>query len=80
MKNKIGNVYENLLEMQEDLEVELEGEVFFSGLKKVPFDSSIRQLEIYNDTKSYILEIVLLDSDTAINWDESPIKLVNVYD
>ncbi len=80
MKSKIGNTYENLTEMQEDLEVLLEGEVFFGDLKTVPFNPSVRRMEIYNDTKSYILEFMLVDADAAVNWDESPIKLIDIYD
>lgn len=80
MKSRIGKVYNDLVEMQEDLECRLEGEVYFGDIQQVPFNPSVRRMEIYNDTESYMLEFMSIDADAAANGDEPRIKLVNVYD
>jgi len=82
MKSRIGKVYDDLVEMQEDLECRLEGEVYFGDIQQVPFNPSVRRMEIYNDTESYMLEFMPMpvDADAAANGDEPRIKLVNVYD
>ncbi|MBD5451282.1 MAG: hypothetical protein HDR25_01445 [Lachnospiraceae bacterium] len=58
MKNLIGKKWEDLTEMQEDLECCLEGEVHFGDIQSVPFSPSTRRIEIYNDNESYMLDFI----------------------
>lgn len=77
LKDKIGNIWENIIEMQEDLECELKGEVYFGDIQTVAF-SSAKRMEIYNEVEdeedgeneSYTLEF----AET-----ENGIKLIDVY-
>lgn len=56
MKELVGRTWEDLTEMQADLECELEGEVYFGNTQSVPFSPSVKRMEIYNDTESYMLD------------------------
>lgn len=55
LKNRIGEIWDDIVEMQRDLECELEGEVFFSEASTVPF-SSLKRVEMYNEDESFTLE------------------------
>lgn len=68
LKNKIGETWENLSEMCEDLECCMESIVEFGEISKTPFSSS-KKMEIYNlpseddkeddfEEESYILEFL----------------------
>lgn len=65
LKDKIGRTWEDVVEMQEDLECELEGEVFFGSIQTVAF-SSAKRMEIYNEvedeeegeSESYMLDFI----------------------
>lgn len=63
LKDKIGNTWEDVVEMQEDLECELKGEVYFGDIQTVAF-SSAKRMEIYNEvedeseSESYMLDFI----------------------
>lgn len=69
LKDKIGSTWEDVVAMQEDLECELEGVVYFGDIRSIPF-SSAEEIEIYNEQESYMLKFLKT---------EDVVKLLGVY-
>lgn len=70
----------DITEMQEDLECELAGTVYFGDVQSVPF-SSAKQMEIYNEPSEYDDEKDFEEESYTLEFVEvdEGIKLIAVY-
>ena len=69
LKNKIGETWEDIIKMQQDIMCLLPGTVYFGEIQSIPY-SSAKRVELYNETSSFMLDYI---------EKENIVKLVAVY-
>ena len=57
LKTKIGQTWNDITEMQQDLMCLLPGVVYFGEIQSIPY-SSAKRVEMYNETSSFMLEYI----------------------
>lgn len=81
LKKVIGRTYDSLEDMQQDLECDLDGEVYFGAIQRVPFSPSKRRMEIYNlpgefdDDEEFEEESYMID---YVESDDGEVQIVDV--
>lgn len=80
LNEKIGCVWDDVTEMQGDLECELSGIVHFGEAQFVPY-SSLKRMEVYNEPSEFDDEENFEEENYALEFAEvdGEVKLINVY-
>ena len=71
LKSKIGQTWNDITEMCQDLMCLLPGVVYFGEIQRIPYSSS-KMMEMYDENTSVILSFIEIQ-------DQESVKLISVY-